>query len=208
MLYLSLWFCAKFSISFPYLGPRIYGFENPRSVLPQRHHLHSSRTKEENGAAFSTDASNNDYASPPSLRNQGAAPPVYLQILAFVPICVASFVAVSRWFNHRHHGFDILFGSALGIVFAYIGFRMYHVPIRRSDGWAWAARGRKHAFYRGIGYADIIASGGWADDEITSGGGEEVLANEREPARGLNGDSYGQERDAGQDLEQGNATPI
>jgi hypothetical protein len=81
-----------------------------------------------------------------------------------VPICVAGFISSSRYFDHRHHGFDILFGAVLGSVFAYVGFRLYNVPIPRSDGWAWAARSRRHAFFRGIGYADLVATAGWASE--------------------------------------------
>ncbi|KAF7118282.1 hypothetical protein CNMCM5793_007698 [Aspergillus hiratsukae] len=83
-----------------------------------------------------------------SIRKRGAAPPVYMLVIAFVPIAVASFIAASRWFDYRHHGFDILFGSIMGTIFAWIGFRMYHLPITRGEGWSWAARNRRHAFFK------------------------------------------------------------
>ncbi|KAL1964258.1 hypothetical protein VTN77DRAFT_7078 [Rasamsonia byssochlamydoides] len=163
MTYLTLWLCAKFSISFPYLGPRPL----PPAITSGHAGTSSEDTNLENSKQVSEQASpsSSPSSSAISLRSQGAAPPVYLLIIAFVPLCVAAFIASSRWFNHRHHGFDILFGSAMGIVFAWIGFRLYHQPIRRSDGWAWAARSRGHAFFRGFGYADVVSAEGWASDE-------------------------------------------
>ncbi|PKX94395.1 phosphatase PAP2 family protein [Aspergillus novofumigatus IBT 16806] len=83
-----------------------------------------------------------------SIRKRGAAPPVYMLVIAFVPVAVASFIAASRWFDYRHHAFDILFGSIMGAIFAWIGFRMYHLPITRGEGWSWAARSRRHAFFK------------------------------------------------------------
>jgi membrane-associated phospholipid phosphatase len=166
MTYLTLWLCAKFSISFPYLGPRLY---SPISGHAETHHETPSLeySKAAPGHSSSLPASSSSSSSTASLRNQGAAPPVYLLIIAFVPLCVAAFVASSRWFNHRHHGFDILFGSVMGILFAWVGFRLYHLPIRRSNGWAWAARSRGHAFFRGTGYADLVSPEGWASNSST-----------------------------------------
>lgn len=168
LLYLSLWLCSKFSISFPYLGPLPFGAAAPAAAA-----IESSSPDQRNGNHIeevkATENSSGSWLPAPStsLRAQGAAPPVYLQIIAFVPICVATFIAISRYFDHRHHGFDILFGAALGSFFAYIGFRLYHVPIRRSDGWSWAARSRRHAFFRGIGYGDLVVTEGWARDSYT-----------------------------------------
>lgn len=99
-----------------------------------------------------------------SVRKRGAAPPVYLMLIAFVPTATACFIATSRWFNYRHHGFDIFFGSALGIFFAYIGFNMYHLPIQRGAGWAWGARSRRRAFLRGVGVPSSLGTDGWAGE--------------------------------------------
>ncbi|KGO74176.1 Phosphatidic acid phosphatase type 2/haloperoxidase [Penicillium italicum] len=99
-----------------------------------------------------------------SVRKRGAAPPVYLMLIAFVPTATACFIAASRWFNYRHHGFDILFGAALGLFFAYIAFNMYHLPIRRGAGWAWGARSRGRAFLRGVGVPGSLGTDGWAGD--------------------------------------------
>ncbi|CAI7578409.1 hypothetical protein N7533_000393 [Penicillium manginii] len=131
LAYLTLWFCAKFSVGFPYL-----------SYFPTEGETHSDdRT---------------------SVRTRGAAPPVLMMIFALVPTATATFIAASRWANCRHHGFDVLFGSALGIFFAYIGFRMYHLPIQRGAGWAWGPRARRRAFIRGIGFPSSLGTDSWS----------------------------------------------
>lgn len=95
------------------------------------------------------------------IRNQGAAPPVYMLIVALVPIAVAFFISASRWFDYRHHGFDIIFGSVMGMVFAWIGFRLYQLPIIRGAGWSWGARSRKHAFFMEVGQPSHVSADNW-----------------------------------------------
>ncbi|KAL4879480.1 PAP2 superfamily-domain-containing protein [Aspergillus karnatakaensis] len=102
-----------------------------------------------------------------TIRNQGAAPPIYLVILAYVPFAVAFFIAASRWFDYRHHGFDIIFGSLMGVVFAWVGFRLYSPPITRGSGWSWGARSRDHAFFRGVGVPSNVGGEGWASVRVT-----------------------------------------
>ncbi|OGM39573.1 PAP2 domain protein [Aspergillus bombycis] len=97
-----------------------------------------------------------------AIRDLGAAPPVLLLILAFVPTAVAFFISASRWFDFRHHGFDIIFGSVMGMVFAWGAFRLYHLPIMRGGGWAWGARGRRHAFFKGVGLPSHIGGDNWS----------------------------------------------
>lgn len=97
-----------------------------------------------------------------TLQVQGAAPPIYLVILAFVPWAVAFFISASRWFDHRHHAFDIIFGSAMGMVFAWVAFRLYHLPIMRGAGWAWGPRNRSHALYKGVGLPGQVGTENWA----------------------------------------------
>ncbi|KAJ5152580.1 uncharacterized protein N7482_009058, partial [Penicillium canariense] len=102
-----------------------------------------------------------------SVRTRGAAPPVLLMILAFVPTATAFFISASRWFNYRHHGFDVISGSLIGIVFAYIGFRMYYIPIRRGAGWAWGPRSHRRAFIRGIGFPSSLGTDSWSYNRTT-----------------------------------------
>jgi membrane-associated phospholipid phosphatase len=147
MLYLTLFLCAKFAISIPYLAPRSYSREfNAASFGTHNHHRPG-------------DIDQHQERIP--LRNQAAAPPLYLLILAFAPIGTAFFITVSRWFDYRHAGFDIISGAILGIFFAWFGFRWYHLPIRTGAGWSWGARSRERAFYTGLGIPTYVGDEGW-----------------------------------------------
>lgn len=86
-----------------------------------------------------------------SARHQAAAPPLYLLVLTLVPFFTAVFIATSRWFNFRHHGFDILFGFFIGTTCAFFAFRWYHLPIMRGAGWAWGPRAADKAWWAGVG---------------------------------------------------------
>ncbi|PYH92114.1 acid phosphatase/Vanadium-dependent haloperoxidase [Aspergillus ellipticus CBS 707.79] len=108
-----------------------------------------------------------------AIRTQGAAPPIYMLIAAFVPLAVAFFISASRWFDFRHHGFDIIFGSVLGMVFAWVGFRMFQFPLMRGAGWSWGARSRRHAFFHAVGLPGHVAASTWG----TSGDKCEVAEN-------------------------------
>ncbi|KAI9376791.1 PAP2 superfamily-domain-containing protein [Aspergillus egyptiacus] len=97
-----------------------------------------------------------------AIRNHGAAPPIYLVILAFFPWAVAFFIAASRWFDYVHAGFDIISGSLMGFVFGWVGFRLYSPPISRGTGWSWGARSRDHAFFKGVGVPSNVGDDNWA----------------------------------------------
>ena len=126
MTYLTLFMCAKFAISIPFL----------------------------------TSTPSTSSTSTPD-RNKAAAPPIYLLVLAFVPLGAAFYISGSRWSDYRHHGFDILLGSIVGFVFAWFGFRLYHLPIRRGAGWSWGARSRGRAYYTGLGIPSYVGEEGW-----------------------------------------------
>lgn len=132
LLYLSLFFCAKFGVKIPLL--RV--------------------------------AQANQQVRGPSPRSQGAAPPVHLVLFAFVPIGAALFISISRWFDYRHHGFDIISGALIGIFCAWISFHLYQEPISAGDGWAWGPRSRKHAFGLPAGDSSYAEDAVW--DNITS----------------------------------------
>ena len=87
-----------------------------------------------------------------TIREEGAAPPIYMLIVTVKPIAVASFISTSRWLDNRNHRFDILFGCTMSVFFAWIGFRLYNLPIRRGAGWSWGPRSHKHALFRGTGF--------------------------------------------------------
>lgn len=108
-----------------------------------------------------------------SVRQQAAAPPLYLLIFASAPFFVAVFIASSRWFDFRHHGFDILFGFLIGTVCAFFAFRWYHLPVSQGAGWAWGPRCADKAWWAGVGSFSYAMD--WnADDD----GGGRVGANE------------------------------
>ena len=144
MTYLTLFLCAKFAITIPFLAPAADNLLD--------------------SAAFdetpSTRRIETDLERAPA-RNRAAAPPLYLLILAFVPLGAAFYISGSRWSDYRHHGFDIIAGSLLGFVFAWFGFRLYHLPIRRGAGWSWGARTRNRAFYHGLGIPSYVGDEGW-----------------------------------------------
>ncbi|KAI0009092.1 PAP2 superfamily-domain-containing protein [Xylariaceae sp. FL0662B] len=86
-----------------------------------------------------------------AVRRQAAAPPLYLLLLTVLPFFTAIFIASTRWFDFRHHGFDILFGFIIGTISAWFAFRYYHLPIRSGAGWAWGPRSHDKAFWAGLG---------------------------------------------------------
>lgn len=98
-------------------------------------------------------------------RDEAAAPPTYLLFLLYVPLGVAIFITGSRYFNYRHHGFDLISGTVIGITTAWFSFRWYHLPVGRGAGWSWGPRSSRRAFWVGFG------SRGYVDEEnrTTSG---------------------------------------
>jgi hypothetical protein len=86
-----------------------------------------------------------------AVRRQAAAPPLYLLLTAIIPFFGSVFISSSRWFDYRHHGFDILFGFLIGTVCAFFAFRYYHLPISQGAGWAWGPRSTDKAFWAGVG---------------------------------------------------------
>ncbi|CAO1604914.1 hypothetical protein XANCAGTX0491_008454 [Xanthoria calcicola] len=155
LTYLSLYLASKFSITIPYLLPFSY----------------SSSSSSTSTFANSTNPTRPDSSSPtlpttaPSsstqrqqqtpLRSQSAAPPVYLLLLPLIPLCLAIYISSTRYSDFRHHGFDILFGSLMGIVLSWFSFRMYHLPIRRGGGWSWGPRSDGKAF------GTLLGTGGY-----------------------------------------------
>ncbi|KAI5862704.1 acid phosphatase/Vanadium-dependent haloperoxidase [Durotheca rogersii] len=86
-----------------------------------------------------------------AIRTQAAAPPLYLLFITVLPFFTSIFIASSRWFDFRHHGFDILFGFIIGTITAWFSFRYYHLPVRSGAGWAWGPRSHDKAFWAGLG---------------------------------------------------------
>jgi hypothetical protein len=108
-----------------------------------------------------------------AVRRQAAAPPLYLLCIAVIPFAGSVYVSGSRWWDFRHHGFDILFGYLIGVITAIFAFRYYHLPISSGAGWAWGPRSHDKAFWAGVGsfsYATNHFRG-----EYRSGDEEEAL---------------------------------
>lgn len=162
LIYLSLFLASKFSVTLPFVVPSgsapLDG--SMHTAFPSRMNsggadpYEASRLRDGNSEygkarVVSRNAQHNTRLQ--SLRRQAAAPPVYLLAITLVPFCVAIFIAASRWFDFRHHGFDILFGFLIGTVTAVYSFRYYHLPIAAGAGWAWGPRSDDRAFWAGVG---------------------------------------------------------
>jgi len=173
MIYLSLFIASKFAITIPFFTPgQGANAESALAAFPSRTAQNPSSTARAVGGAESyelptrgtTNSQTRPFADPTfqkspvqynqaisAVRRQAAAPPIYLLVIALVPTFTAIFIASSRWFDFRHHGFDILFGFFIGTVTAVFAFRYYHLPISRGAGWAWGPRSHDKAFWAGVG---------------------------------------------------------
>jgi hypothetical protein len=115
------------------------------------------------------------------IRNQAAAPPVYLILLPMIPVCTAIYIVASRFFQFYHHGFDVISGSLIGIISAWFSFRWYHLPVTRGAGWSWGARSRDRAWGVGVGRGTYVGQEGWGskksdeDQAGVTGNGNVVL---------------------------------
>lgn len=156
--YFTLFLCAKFAVGIPYLS----------AATPQQRRANTfaliDRARH-NGTVGSTTTADQLIPDPSDElppRNSAAAPPIYLLILCvFVPIGVAIFICVSRWFDFHHNGIDIFSGAIIGIITSYFSFRYYHMPVMRGSGWAWGARSRARAFFIGVGRDGYVGDEGW-----------------------------------------------
>jgi membrane-associated phospholipid phosphatase len=142
--YLTLFLCAKFAITIPFLAPAAY--------------------HESDATAF--------YGTSERIaaRNKAAAPPLYLLVIAFIPLGVASYITGTRYSDYKHHGFDLVFGAILGAVFAWFGFRLYHLPIRQGAGWSWGPRTRDRAFYLALGVPTYVGDESWKSAQAARSG--------------------------------------
>ncbi|CAI7564788.1 unnamed protein product [Penicillium pancosmium] len=61
--------------------------------------------------------------------NRGEA---WKTLLCMTPILAATLVAVSRIMDARHHPFDVITGSMLGTLVAFVAYRQYFPPITES----------------------------------------------------------------------------
>ncbi|EEH18140.1 hypothetical protein PABG_00703 [Paracoccidioides brasiliensis Pb03] len=57
---------------------------------------------------------------------------VWKTFIVLFPTLGAGLIAVTRIMDARHHPFDVLFGSFLGILCAYVAYRQYFPPLEES----------------------------------------------------------------------------
>lgn len=179
LLYLTLFLASKFSVAIPFLPPLPYS-QNPAhtsAVAPsnvRRHATPSSFHKQE--STLSSPAYPEENIVP--MRYQNAAPPVYTLVLILVPVGAAIYIASTRFTDFRHFGFDLLFGSLIGITCATFSFRLYHLPITRGAGWAWGPRSYERAWGIGVGRGSYVGTEGWSKS------GRSETAQSRKNGRG------------------------
>ncbi|KAI3573749.1 PAP2 superfamily-domain-containing protein [Fusarium oxysporum f. sp. albedinis] len=170
LIYASLFLASKFSVTIPFVMPSAAAAA--RATGAASHAAFPSRLRPEVDPYEPTRAHGFDGRSATSwpttkvslfgdmgqhnakiqsLRRQAAAPPVYLFVFTLLPFGLSIFIAGSRWYDMRHHGFDILFGYLMGVVTSFYAFYYYHLPIRTGAGWAWGPRSDERAFWAGVG---------------------------------------------------------
>lgn len=162
LLYLTLFLASKFSVAIPFLPPRPFSTNlahtsatapsnlKDRPILPL-HHKESSLTS----------PTYSDERVVP-IRYQAAAPPVYTLVLVLIPIGSAIYITSTRFTDFRHFGFDLLFGSMIGIISAWFSFRWYHLPITRGAGWSWGPRSYQRSWGIGVGVGSYVGTEGWS----------------------------------------------
>ena len=166
LLYLTMWFCAKFGLRIPSMWSLLFSSQS-------QHNSNDLSSQRERNSA---------------LRNQAAAPPAYLFLFAALPIGTAFYISLSRYFDYRHHGFDIISGAVLGIFCAWIAFHMYQMPIQLGEGWAWAPRRRGAAFGAPVGFNGYGRSDDGPTREVSGrrdGAVDEMRGSEHENSEGI-----------------------
>ncbi len=164
LIYTSLLLASKFAITLPFVPhSSATSDEGSATAFPSR--IRNGNGNGNGVAVPSGEEEELTYSNDPKIvrqlsmhnknvlavRRQAAAPPIYLLVVAVLPFFTSIFIASSRWFDFRHHGFDILFGYIIGTITAWFSFRYYHLPISSGAGWAWGPRSHDKAFWAGVG---------------------------------------------------------
>lgn len=182
LIYLSLFLASKFAVTMPFVANNDGGASS-YSAFPSRLQKSSSDyedVRSGEGGSLNPDSStaarnlaqHNKLVT--AVRRQAAAPPIYLLTIVVLPWFASIFIAGSRWFDFRHHGFDILFGYLIGVFTSFFAFRYYHLPISQGAGWAWGPRSHDKAWWSGVGSYSYATEKG---DFIRSGDEEEAYAS-------------------------------
>lgn len=203
LIYLSLFLASKFALTIPFVLPEsnaAASMAESAAAFPSRLRNNRGNTAASRAAGNGQAEDNLSYPDDPEMsqqvathhsqiiavRRQAAAPPLYLLLLAVLPFFTAVFIASSRWFDFRHHAFDILFGFFIGVISAWFAFRFYHLPLRSGAGWSWGPRSHDKAFWAGMGsYTYATNHQDWdtpRDDEermMTTGRGQNIELENR-----------------------------
>ncbi|KAE8452760.1 hypothetical protein EG329_013032 [Mollisiaceae sp. DMI_Dod_QoI] len=116
--YLSLFLCHRFDVGV-----------SPSSPLDGIRDIQSFDNSEQHEQLLSDDALPNHRASTLA-GNQPELLRIYMLLLPYVPLGLAIFIAGTRYFDFRNHGFDVLAGALIGSVTSYIGFKLYQPAMR------------------------------------------------------------------------------
>ncbi|TQV95927.1 PAP2 domain-containing protein [Cordyceps javanica] len=155
LIYLSLYLASKFAVTLPWIMPGSSDNVASHAAFPSRQGQADAQAQngyeEGNDPSWPLSAKRSSSSKLHGARMRAAAPPVFLLVITLVPFCLSMVISASRWFNYRHHGFDILFGYLIGTICAIYSFRYYHMPIQDGAGWAWGPRNPARAFWAGVG---------------------------------------------------------
>ncbi|ROT37021.1 PAP2-domain-containing protein [Sodiomyces alkalinus F11] len=153
LIYLSLFLASKFAVTIPFVAYQ--GDAASHSAFPSRLATSAPPASDKRHgfplAATPSDRLASHSKMVTAIRRQAAAPPLYLLCLVLVPFFLSIFIAGSRWFDYRHHPFDILFGYFIGLLSSIFAFYYYHLPIQHGAGWAWGPRSNDKAWWAGVG---------------------------------------------------------
>ena len=111
--YLSLFLCDRFGVILPRLT-----YFGPQRNIPLVH-------SDESNDPILSNALEPRVESASLPREEQGAFSVYLLLLPYVPLGLAIFIAGTRYFDFKNHGFDVLAGAAVGSVTAWIGFEIF-----------------------------------------------------------------------------------
>jgi len=109
--YLSLFLCYRFGVVIPRNSTHTPNFDPDELNEP-----------------LLSNASDNGSHPATEVHEEPAAFPVCKLLLPYIPLGLAIFIAGTRYFDFRNHGFDVLAGAAIGSITAYVGFKIYHPP--------------------------------------------------------------------------------
>lgn len=172
---MSLFFASKFAVAIPSCGHLGYRNVYASAAFPSRlrmsgeayQRIHPIFDDEMMSLAPDVAVPRNGLPHDQGVRvarREFAAPPIYLLAITAFPVFLAVFIAGTRWFDFRHHGFDIMFGFMIGVITAAIAFRYYHLPICGGAGWGWGPRSPIKAFWAGVGSRSYATDGEtWED---------------------------------------------